>query len=127
MLSQGEVGRLLDVVDGETVLPGSLLYVTGARLTERLRPSVKDVEFERRVTIVPAGKDNKDRLVMLAQTLCTSLKQQIARAHAFWVADRTAGNNGVELPDALGRKYPRAPSCGRRDDDDLRPRACAAE
>lgn len=108
VLSQGEVGRLLHVMEGETALLARLLYGTGMRLTEGLRLRVKDVDFERRVIIVRAGKGDKDRLVMLPQSLCTSLKQQIARAHALWVADRTGGNHGVELPDALGRKYPRA-------------------
>lgn len=45
---------------------------------------------------------------MLPRTLEQPLREQLARAHALWVADRQAGRGGVEMPDALARKYPRA-------------------
>ncbi len=37
-----------------------------------------------------------------------ALREQLARARALWAADVASGVPGVELPDALARKYPRA-------------------
>lgn len=50
----------------------------------------------------------KDRAVMLPQRLIAGLKEQLARARVLWNADQDAGRGGVEMPDALNRKYPKA-------------------
>jgi integron integrase len=85
-----------------------LLYGTGMRLMEGLRLRVKDIDFERRAIIVREGKGGKDRVVMLPASLEVALREQLDRAHHLWAADRAAGVSGVQLPDALARKYPRA-------------------
>ncbi len=85
-----------------------LLYGTGMRLMEGLRLRVKDIDFERRAIVVREGKGGKDRVVMLPAALEPALREQLARAHRLWAADRAAGLPGVHLPDALARKYPRA-------------------
>ncbi len=69
---------------------------------------VRSVDFERRAIIVREGKGGKDRVVMLPQSLVPALRAQLARAAALWRADNTSGRGGVEMPDALDRKYPRA-------------------
>ena len=61
-----------------------------------------------RSLVVRAGKGGKDRLVMLPQSLMPALREQLARGHALWAADCVEGKAGVEMPDALERKYPRA-------------------
>jgi site-specific recombinase XerD len=51
----------------------------------------------------------KPRLpVMLPAALVPVLKAQLQRAHGLWQADARAGCAGVQMPDALERKYPRA-------------------
>lgn len=85
-----------------------LLYGTGLRITEALQLRVKDVCFERGTLIVRHGKGGKDRAVMLPASLVPALKAQFAQAHVLWRADAAAGHAGVQLPDALERKYPRA-------------------
>jgi integrase len=45
---------------------------------------------------------------MLPQRLIPALREQFARARVLWSADQAEGRSGVELPDALERKYPRA-------------------
>jgi integron integrase len=87
-----------------------LLYGTGMRLSEGLQLRVKDVDFGHRAIIVRAGKGGKDRLLMLPQSLVPALRQQLANAHLIWMADQAQGKGGVEMPDALERKYPRAGS-----------------
>lgn len=71
---------------------------------------MKDVDFERGAIIVREGKGKKDRAVMLPQRLIPGLREQVARARVLWGADQAAGRGGVEMPDALERKYPRAGS-----------------
>ena len=93
---------------GEHRLFARLLYGTGLRINEGLRLRVKDVDFERRAIVVREGKGGKDRVVMLPLSLVPALQAQLARAAALWRADNTSGRGGVEMPDALDRKYPRA-------------------
>lgn len=103
-----EIARIFAVMDGEHRLFAQLLYGTGLRITEGLQLRVKDVDFTRRAIIVREGKGGKDRVVMLPQSLTGGLRGQLARAGALWRADQVAGRGGVEMPDALERKYPRA-------------------
>jgi len=108
VLSREEVERMLALMEGEVGLLARLLYGTGMRLMEGLRMRVKDVDFDRRSIIVREGKGGKDRVVMLPQSLRHALHEQLARARALWAEDRAAQLPGVEMPDALARKYPRA-------------------
>ncbi len=108
VLAHDEVARVLAALDVEHRLFGQLLYGTGLRLLEGLRLRVKDIDFARRAIVVREGKGSKDRVVMLPASLEQPLRRQLAQAHALWAADRAAGVEGVQLPHALGRKYPRA-------------------
>ena len=125
VLSHDEVGRVFAALGGGGprgtaatsgaddpaivhALFAQLLYGTGMRLAEGLHLRVKDIDFERRAIVVREGKGGKDRVVMLPAALERPLRDQLARAHRLWAADRSAGVAGVQLPDALARKYPRA-------------------
>jgi integron integrase len=117
VLSHDEVAAVLSGLDAQQAqLPGQpplgllgrLLYGTGMRLLEGLRLRVKDIEFERRAIIVREGKGSKDRVVMLPVALEQALRQQLQRVHLQWQDDRAQGLQGVQLPNALARKYPRA-------------------
>ena len=96
------------MLEGEHRLFAQLLYGTGLRISEGLRLRVKDVDFAHNSIIVREGKGGKDRVVMLPQSLILGLRTQLVRARALWAADVANGVPGVELPDALARKYPRA-------------------
>jgi integron integrase len=85
-----------------------LLYGTGLRIAEALQLRVKDVDFERRTLVVRHGKGGKDRALMLPDALVPALREQLARSRLLWSADRDADRPGVQMPDALERKYPRA-------------------
>jgi site-specific recombinase XerC len=97
-------------MDGTHRLFGQLLYGTGLRLSEGLQLRVKDVDFAHRVVIVRHGKGGEDRVVMLPRYLESGLREQLASAHALWSKDQAEGRGGVDMPDALERKYPRAGS-----------------
>jgi integron integrase len=109
VLSREEVARLLGAIDGTPGLIARTLYGTGMRLMECLRLRTKDVDFDRSVIVVREGKGGKDRVVMLPETLREPLRQQLACARKIWECDRAEGVPGVDLPDALAVKYPRAP------------------
>ncbi len=109
VLSHDEVAAVLAALPDEHRLFGQLLYGTGMRLLEGLRLRVKDIDFARRAIVVREGKGGKDRIVMLPASLEAPLRAQLAAAHALWSADRAAGVPGVQVPNALDRKYPRAP------------------
>ncbi len=116
VLSMAEVQQLLAALDAVPLqrqqvpygLVDRLLYGTGMRLLEGLRLRVKDIDFDRRAVIVREAKGFKDRVVMLPAALEAPLREQLERSHAVWKADRAAGADGVHLPQALARKYPRA-------------------
>ena len=97
---------VLERMEGEPAVVARVLYGCGLRLNEALKLRVKDVDFERHVLVVRSGKGGKDRVVMLPRSLVTDLHAQMARARAGWEQDRKLGRPGVEMPDALARKYP---------------------
>jgi integron integrase len=108
VLSPDQVARVLGLMAGEHALLARLLYGTGLRITEALQLRVKDVDFAHRTLIVRAGKGGKDRALMLPASLLQPLHEQLVRARLLWSLDREAGVAGVQMPDALARKYPRA-------------------
>jgi integron integrase len=109
VLTRQEVKRLLAAMQGTKWLMASLLYGAGLRLTECLKLRVKDVDFEYRQIVVRDGKGAKDRVTMLPESTIEPVRRQLAVARAYHDADLAAGYGDVELPDALARKYPRAP------------------
>jgi integron integrase len=110
VLEVEEVNRIFALMQGEHRLLAQLLYGTGMRITEALRLRIKDVDFGRNTIIVREGKGGKDRAVMLPKSLALPLQEQLARARVIWTADKQEGRDGVEMPHALERKYPRAGS-----------------
>lgn len=108
VLSTDEVSAILGHLVGAHGLLAQLLYGTGMRLTEGLRLRVKDVDFDRLTLIVREGKGGKDRAVMMPQSLVTGLKAQLDHSRTIWALDRAQQRNGVEMPQALEKKYPKA-------------------
>lgn len=108
VLTVDEIRTIFQGMNSEHMLLARLLYGTGMRLMEALRLRVKDIEFAHLAIIVREGKGSKDRTVMLPQALIAALKAQLAHANALWAQDRAQQRNGVEIPFALEKKYPRA-------------------
>jgi len=76
---------------------------------ECLRLRVKDVDLSYRQVLVRDGKREKDRVTMLPGPAIEPLRAHLVRVKALHVRDIASGHGDVELPDALFRKYPKAP------------------
>jgi integron integrase len=109
VLTPSEVRRVLEALEGVPRIVAMLLYGAGLRLQECLELRVKDLDFERGEITVRRGKGQKDRRVMLPQTVRVPLEHHLADVHRLHAADVAAGFGRVMLPDALQRKYPTAP------------------
>ncbi len=84
MLTKSEAPAVLGLLGGTHWLIVSLLYGTGMRIMEGLRLRVKDIDFERKVILIPNGKGFKDRVTMLPLKLVEPLKmhlQQVKQLH----------------------------------------------
>lgn len=110
VLTAIEVRQLLAAVKGRgtAALVIALLYGTGVRLLEGLQLRVKDLDFERHEVTVRGGKGGRDRVTMLPQRLKGPLLHHLARVRRQHERDLARGAGWVELPDALGGKYPAA-------------------
>jgi integrase len=109
VLSQREVRAVLAEMHGTAQLVASLLYGSGLRLSECLALRVKDVDFDLREICVRQGKGRKDRVTPLPDACIEPLRAHLRRVRALFARDLAEGFAGVHLPDALERKYPRAP------------------
>ena len=110
VLTRDEVKAVLSQLDGDTWLMVSLMYGSGLRLMECLRLRVLDVELTRGEIVVRDGKGGKDRVTMLPLSLKPALDSQLTTARATHQRDLAEGWGRVQLPGALGLKYPNAPA-----------------
>lgn len=108
VLSVEEVHRLMACLDGVYALMARLIYGTGMRLMECLRLRIKDVDFDRQEITIREGKGDKDRVTMLPQMLAVTLQAHLGKVRTLFDLDRKNGVPGVDMPDALARKYPKA-------------------
>lgn len=109
VLSVEQVKGLLAAAPREYELAVRLIYGSGLRLLDLVRLRIKDLNLERRQLTVRDGKGLKDRVTMVPESLVTGLKDQCLRARGVYEEDRRAKVPGVWLPEALARKYPKAP------------------
>ena len=108
VLSPEEVRLVLAGLEGSMQLIGQLLYGGGLRLLEGLRLRVKDVDFARGQIIIRSGKGDKDRVTMLPTSVVAALRAHLAGVKKIHLAEVAAGRGEVWLPEALGRKFPKA-------------------
>lgn len=108
VLTRDEVRAVLRHLRGTSRLMAILLYGAGLRLLECARLRVKDVDFGRKQLIVRGGKGDKDRTTPLPAVATADLARQLELAKTQHDLDLQRGAGWVELPWALGRKYPNA-------------------
>ena len=108
VLTEAEVRRLLEQLEGAARLMAGLLYGAGLRQIECLALRVKDIDFAYRQVLVRDGKGAKDRVTMLPEHLVQPLQAHLGRVRALHGRDLKAGFGETRLPYALARKYPRA-------------------
>jgi integron integrase len=112
VMSRPEVRQVLAAISGAEglyVLMSELEYGSGLRVLESCRVRVHDLDLGRGQLTVRDGKGAKDRIVMVPRTLRARLAEQIEKRRHVHERDLARGEGWVWLPDALARKYPRAP------------------
>ena len=109
VLSPAEVQAVLGRLRGTMLAMATLMYGSGLRLLECARLRVKDIDFARGEITVRDGKGQKDRVTVLPARVGDALRAHVERVQRLHEADLRVGAGGVVLPDALARKYPRAP------------------
>jgi integron integrase len=110
VLSRGEARRLLVALQGVERLVATLLYGGGLRLAEALRLRVQDVDFDRHELLVRRAKGGRDRRTMLPGSAARPLRAHLEKVRRLHGQDLARGLGRVELPDALDRKLPGAPT-----------------
>ncbi|MCD6334047.1 MAG: integron integrase [Candidatus Latescibacteria bacterium] len=110
VMTRDEVKTVLGRLTGDKWLMASLLYGSGLRLMECLRLRVQDIDFSRNEITVRDGKGAKDRVTMLPQSLKNPLQDHLRRVKAIHGQDLNEGWGRVQMPNALDRKYPNAPT-----------------
>ena len=109
VLTKAEVTLLLSKISSRYKLACQLMYGSGLRLMEVVRLRVQDIDFDYHALQIWQGKGGKNRRVTLATELEEALKVQISITHSFYKQDIGNKNyQGVWLPYALARKYPKA-------------------
>ena len=108
VLSRRETDALLSRMDGVEGLIARLMYGTGMRVTEALTLRIQDLSFDRN-EITVHGKGNKVRRVPFPAKLQRAVREHLKERRKLFVADRKENMHEVYLPDALARKYPKAP------------------
>jgi len=74
-LSEEEVEQLVNKIEHSLIrLVVQVLYRTGLRISECLSLTLDNVDFERKVIHVVAGKGNKDRLIPISESLLPLLR-----------------------------------------------------
>ena len=91
-------------------MAAQIMYGGGLRVGEVFSLRIKDVDFARQVLTVRQAKGNKDRETILAPSVISSLKQQVAQVGILHARDVKHGQANVELPDAFHRKSPASAS-----------------
>ncbi|MDW5375361.1 integron integrase [Halomonas sp. HP20-15] len=108
VLSHHEVMHVLNQLSGPMHLMATLMYGSGLRVLETCRLRVRDIDFERQIITVRAGKGDKDRTTLLPEICIPSLQHQISIANQQLDHRLNHGSVPVTLPHALDRKYPNA-------------------
>ncbi|MCT0219231.1 integron integrase [Synechococcus sp. CS-1329] len=96
VLTPEEVRAVLERMDGVEAL------VAGLRLR------VQDLDFSRKQLTVRDGKGSKDRRTLLPTRVGEKLGHHLEKVRRLHQTDLAEGYGRVQLPHALGRKYPNA-------------------
>ena len=87
VLSQAEIGRLLQHLDGAARLAVLLMYGGGLRVLECVTLRVKDIDLDRREVVIRGGKGEKDRRAPLATTVAPLLRRYLHERERLYFRD----------------------------------------
>jgi integron integrase len=103
-----EIKQLFGHLTGIYRLIAELIYGSGMRVMELARLRVKDIDFKADTIFIRSAKGDKDRSTVLPSAVKDRLQEHLQRVKELHEKDLTAGLGEVQMPDALGRKYPAA-------------------
>lgn len=86
----------------------SLLYGSGLRISEALQLRSKDLDSHAGTVTVRDAKGDKDRITLLPQSIVPALADRYRLNRAIWEEDRAANRPGIQIPDTVARKIPKA-------------------
>lgn len=112
ILNRSELMGVIEKLEDRYKTPALLQYGAGLRLKELVGLRLQDVDLERGVVTIRAGKGDKDRETVIPNCLKDALSQKIEESLRYWEEDRRNGVAGVALPGALARKMSR---CGEKE------------
>lgn len=104
ILNRSELMGLMEKLEPLYKTAALLQYGAGLRLSELVKLRVKDVDLERGVVTIRAGKRDKDRESIIPNCLKPALAEKIEETRKYWEEDRKNQVPGVALPGALARK-----------------------
>lgn len=112
--SREEVIALLGALEDTAAVPARFvalwLYGCGLRVNEGLEVRLKDVRVTERRVVLREPKHGHDRVVMIPHILLEPLQRQIEHAkRVFALEEARPKPLPLQVPNAIGRKYPRAP------------------
>ena len=100
VMSKPEVSKVLDQMDGLYLVIAQLLYGSGLRISEALRLRIKDFDFERNSVQINDSKGNKNRLLMMPQSIKQDLQEHVESIRLAYDQDRKDDLSGVWMPNA---------------------------
>lgn len=108
VLSLNEIQLLFKHIYGTQGLMLQVIYGGGLRSSECARLRVKDLEFDRGCMAIRGAKGDKDRETLLPEALIAPLQSHLTAIKKVFENDRRNNVQGVSMPHALDRKYPKA-------------------
>ena len=107
VLTREEVSAILSRSAGIYWLINSLMYGCGLRVeVDCLELRIKDLDFGTGLITLHDSKHGNSRALNIPERLIEPLKTHIAQVKRIHDADLADGFGAIDLPDALGRKYP---------------------
>lgn len=89
-------------------LIAQIMFGAGLRISEVVSLRWRDLDFERLTITVKQSKGQKDRVTFLPSSVVDSLRDRFQMTRRLWKADRSRGRPGVEVPNAIANKSPKA-------------------
>lgn len=108
VMTRKEVKLLLSHMAGVHHLVAILMYSAGLRLMECLRLRIKDIDFAKNSIVVRNGKGAKDRVTVLALSICEELKEHLLEVKSIYDNDLRMDKAGVYIWPSFARKNPGA-------------------
>ncbi len=96
VLTGKEVAEVFKYLNNENLLISKILYGSGLRLMECMTLRIKDIDLSRKIITVHSGKGDKDRIVMIPETIIQNLHNQIEHVKNIFEKDKVLDNNRVK-------------------------------